>query len=60
MVRTHAHNTALQVIREDGLVGLFGRGLRTRILANAMQGMMFSVLWKMLEDQWKHRVEVRT
>ena len=42
--RTRAHNVTAQVIREDGLVGLFGRGLRTRILANAMQGMMFSVL----------------
>jgi len=48
-----------QVIKEDGVIGLFGRGLRTRILANALQGMIFSVLWKALEDQWKHRVEAR-
>ena len=26
-----------EVIRKDGLMGLFGRGLRTRILANGLQ-----------------------
>ena len=35
------------VIAADGLRGLFGRGLKTRILANGLQGLMFSVLWKL-------------
>lgn len=35
------------VIATDGIKGLFGRGLKTRILANGLQGLMFSVLWKM-------------
>ena len=26
------------VVKEDGLVGLFGRGLKTRLIANGMQG----------------------
>lgn len=39
------------VIEADGLIGLFGRGLRTRILANGMQGMLFSVLWKFFQNQ---------
>lgn len=34
------------VIENDGVVGLFGRGLQTRILTNAIQGAVFSVLWK--------------
>ena len=34
------------VVEKDGLGGLFGRGLKTRILANGMQGLLFSVLWK--------------
>ena len=38
------------VVDKDGLIGLFGRGLKTRILANGMQGLMFSVLWKTFED----------
>jgi hypothetical protein len=34
-----------------GYAGLFGRGLQTRILANGMQGIMFSVLWKYFEKK---------
>ena len=52
------HTTAISypdavrlVVKEDGVLGLMGRGLRTRILANGMQGLMFSVLWKYFEDK---------
>eukprot|EP00121_Abeoforma_whisleri_P005943 Awhi_evm1s5394 len=41
------------IIKADGLYGLFFRGLRTKILANGMQGMLFSVLWKFLEEKFK-------
>ncbi len=34
------------VLKADGLAGLFGRGLRTRIIANGFQGLTFSVIWK--------------
>ena len=34
------------IIKKDGLFGLFGRGLKTRIIANGFQGLMFSILWK--------------
>lgn len=40
-----------EVIKADGLVGLFGRGLQTKIIANGMQGLMFSVLWKAIEEK---------
>ncbi|CAM9219451.1 unnamed protein product [Phaeothamnion confervicola] len=39
------------VIKEDGVLGLFGRGLKTKILANGCQGVMFSVLWKAIEER---------
>ena len=39
------------VIAEDGLVGLFGRGLSTKILSNGVQGLMFSVLWKLIDEK---------
>jgi len=39
-----------RVIAEDGLAGLFGRGLATKILSNGVQGIMFSVLWKIIDD----------
>ncbi|KAJ3189378.1 hypothetical protein HDU85_003007 [Gaertneriomyces sp. JEL0708] len=41
---------AKAVIEKDGIAGLFGRGLKTRILTNGLQGIMFSVLWKMFQD----------
>jgi hypothetical protein len=42
--------SARAVIATDGLRGLFGRGLKTRILANGLQGLMFSILWKLFLD----------
>ena len=41
-----------KIIREDGMTSLFGRGLRTRLLSNGLQGMMFSVLWKLFMDKY--------
>jgi hypothetical protein len=32
--------------------GLFGRGLQTKIIANGMQGLMFSVLWKLIDEKF--------
>ena len=40
-----------RVISEDGVMGLFGRGLQTKIISNGFQGLMFSVLWKAI-DEW--------
>lgn len=38
------------IIEEDGVLGLLGRGLQTRLLTNAIQGMAFSVLWKYFQQ----------
>jgi hypothetical protein len=38
------------VIAESGVSGLFFRGLETKILANGMQGILFSILWKQFEE----------
>jgi hypothetical protein len=43
-------DAAKAVIATDGVLGLFGRGLKTRILANGLQGLMFSILWKFFLD----------
>ena len=40
-----------RVIKEDGVAGLMGRGLQTKIFANGLQGLMFSVLWKLIDEQ---------
>jgi hypothetical protein len=38
------------IIEKDGIIGLFGRGLQTRLLTNAIQGAAFSVLWKYFQQ----------
>jgi len=48
-------DAARAVIAADGTIGLFGRGLKTRILANGLQGLMFSVLWKLFMDLWREK-----
>ncbi|PCH34817.1 mitochondrial carrier [Wolfiporia cocos MD-104 SS10] len=48
---------AQEVIATDGLRGLFGRGLKTRILANGLQGLMFSILWKFFLDLWNEKTK---
>lgn len=39
-----------KVIEESGLRGLFFRGLETKILANGLQGILFSIMWKHFEE----------
>jgi hypothetical protein len=38
------------ILRQSGIQGLFLRGLETKILANGMQSILFTLLWKHLED----------
>ncbi|GAX26755.1 hypothetical protein FisN_2Hh295 [Fistulifera solaris] len=38
------------VLQESGVQGLFFRGLETKILANGLQGILFSILWKQFEE----------
>ncbi|CAK9060942.1 unnamed protein product, partial [Durusdinium trenchii] len=41
---------AQAVIRTDGVTGLLSRGLTTRIIANGLSGMVFSVLYRLFEE----------
>lgn len=41
---------AREIIDKDGWRGLFGRGLATRLLTNGLQGLLFSILWKLFAD----------
>ena len=38
------------VISESGVSGLMFRGLETKIMANGLQGILFSVMWKHFEE----------
>ena len=46
-------DTVKHVIKEDNISGLFGRGVKTRIMTNALQGMLFTVCWTLLKDNFK-------
>ncbi|KAH7915773.1 mitochondrial carrier [Hygrophoropsis aurantiaca] len=48
-------DAAREVVAVDGLKGLFGRGLKTRILANGLQGIMFTILWRLFLDLWNDK-----
>ena len=42
---------AAAVVKADGVRGLFGRGLATRLVANGIQASCFSVVWKYLQKR---------
>lgn len=49
-----------RIVAEEGWVqGLFLRGLESKLVANAIQGMMFMVMWRLLEEWMKQRREER-
>jgi len=43
------------VLAADGWKGLFGRGLRTRILGNGFQSIVFTVVWRGLASRFRGR-----
>jgi len=47
------------VLEKDGMKGLFGRGLSTRITTNVLQAMVFSVAWKGIEAELNKRAEAK-
>jgi hypothetical protein len=47
---TSLPDIARGIIATDGWQGLLGRGLQTRLLVNALQGMLFSVLFKYFQS----------
>jgi len=40
------------ILEKEGLAGLMFRGLKTKILTNGLQGILFSVLWRLGMDFW--------
>ncbi|EFJ44445.1 hypothetical protein VOLCADRAFT_82831 [Volvox carteri f. nagariensis] len=49
---------ARMIIEKDGVVGLLGRGLKTKILANGVQGICFTIIWRLGQDWWEsHQVQ---
>lgn len=47
------------ILAADGWRGLFGRGLSTRIYCNAIQSIVFTVIWRALADRWHEKKQSR-
>ena len=47
------------ILEKDGYVGLFGRGLKTRIATNGLQGMIFSVGWRAIQEELDRRAAAK-
>lgn len=47
-VQISYRQTIEEIISKDGVWGLLFRGLQTKLLTNAIQGVAFSVAWKYL------------
>jgi len=43
-------DSAKHIIEKEGYAGLFGRGLKTRILTNGVQGALFTIGWKAIAE----------
>ena len=41
-----------EIINKDGIQGLLGRGLKTRIITNGLQGIVFTVSWKYIHSTY--------
>jgi hypothetical protein len=49
-----------EILAIDGLVGLFGRGLMSKLLANAIQSVVFTVVWRWLAERWNPTITATT
>ena len=47
------------ILAKDGYIGLFGRGLKTRIATNGLQGMIFSVGWRAIQEELDRRAATK-
>ena len=42
------------ILAADGWKGLFGRGLKSRIIANGIQSVIFTVIWRGLAQRFNN------
>ena len=43
------------VLSEGGIKALFGRGLNARLIANGIQSMLFTIVWKIISNHPKKK-----
>ena len=47
------------IVATDGVSGLFLRGLGTKILSNGVQAMLFTVMWRYIQELLEKRAEAK-
>ena len=52
--------TIRMILAADGWKGLFGRGLQARILTNALQSIVFTIIWRGLAERWSSSKQTST
>ena len=50
--KTKYNEIVKDIVKKDGIKELFGRGLKTRIITNGIQGILFTVCWKFIEESY--------
>ena len=48
-----------QIVAADGLSGLFFRGLGTKLISNGVQAMLFTIVWRYVQELLEKRNEAR-
>jgi hypothetical protein len=51
--------TIAAIVAKDGLSGLFLRGLGTKLLSNGVQAMLFTIVWRYLQELLDKRAALR-
>ena len=51
--------TVGSIVATDGVYGLFFRGLGTKIISNGVQAMLFTIVWRYLQDLLECRQAAR-
>ena len=47
--------TVSKIVAKDGLSGLFFRGLGTKLISNGVQAMLFTVVWRYVQELLEQR-----
>ena len=42
--------TISKIVADDGVAGLFLRGLGTKIISNGVQAMLFTIVWRYVQE----------
>mmetsp|Transcript_68681 Transcript_68681/g.125261 ORF Transcript_68681/g.125261 Transcript_68681/m.125261 type:complete len:287 (+) Transcript_68681:89-949(+) len=50
LVPVSYYDAAKGIIDKEGVAGLFGRGLKTRIMTNGLQGALFTIGWRAISE----------